>query len=161
MQRCMKSRQLQVVFTRGSVAESNSLIPLYHKILIYDNSFFFFGQGSTKSTSVNTQVGIDSFFKFSVSRSPICLKKNPICCGFTLLNRPHMLPIFSWYVAKIPPPPSHMFLVCCKMPPPPPPPPICYPYVLAAVNLVWTALQTTNAEVVATCTLTRLMFIKH
>ena len=34
MHRCVKSRQSQVAFARGSAAESSTLIPRYHKILI-------------------------------------------------------------------------------------------------------------------------------
>ena len=34
MHRCVKSRQSQVAFARGSAAESSALIPRYHKILI-------------------------------------------------------------------------------------------------------------------------------
>ena len=41
MHRCVKSRQLQAAFARGSAAESSSMIPRYHKILILCiNSFF-------------------------------------------------------------------------------------------------------------------------
>ena len=46
MHRCVKSRQSQVAFTRGSAAESSSMIPRYHKILILCIKgmvlFFFF-----------------------------------------------------------------------------------------------------------------------
>ena len=34
MHRCVKSRQSQVAFARGFAAESSTLIPQYHKILI-------------------------------------------------------------------------------------------------------------------------------
>ena len=47
MKRCVKSRQLQVAFARVFAAESISLIPWYHKILINDGSFFV--QGSACS----------------------------------------------------------------------------------------------------------------
>ena len=49
MHRCMKLRQLQVGFAHDSAAESSTLIPRYHKILILCISrlvLFFFVQGS-------------------------------------------------------------------------------------------------------------------
>ena len=50
MQRCVKSRQSQVAFARGSAAESSPLIHRYHNILILCIScmvlFFFFVPGS-------------------------------------------------------------------------------------------------------------------
>ena len=49
MHRCVKSRQSQVAFARGSAAESSALIPRYHKILILciNRMVLFFVQGST------------------------------------------------------------------------------------------------------------------
>ena len=50
MHRCVKSWQSQVAFARGPAAESSTLIPRYHKILILCicrmGFFFFFVQGS-------------------------------------------------------------------------------------------------------------------
>ena len=43
MHRCEKSQQSQVPFARGSAAESSTLIPRYHKILIlYINSMVLY-----------------------------------------------------------------------------------------------------------------------
>ena len=49
MHRCVKSRQLQVAFARGFAAESSTLIPRYHKILILciSSMVLFFVQGIT------------------------------------------------------------------------------------------------------------------
>ena len=57
MHRCVKSRQSQVAFARGSAAESSSMIPRYHKILILCiNSMvlFFFVRGSTRFATLSS-----------------------------------------------------------------------------------------------------------
>ena len=50
MHQCVKSRQPQVAFARGSAAESSSMIPRYHNTLILciKSMVLFFVQGSSK-----------------------------------------------------------------------------------------------------------------
>ena len=57
MHQCVTSRQSQVALARGSAAESSTLIPRYHKILILciSSMVLFFVQGgrSLKPTNLN------------------------------------------------------------------------------------------------------------
>ena len=64
MHRCVKSRQSQVAFARGFAAESSSLIPRYHKILILciNRMVLFFVQGSIYIYILACQPGVARAF---------------------------------------------------------------------------------------------------
>ena len=90
MHRCVKSRQSQVAFASGSAAESSSMIPRYHKILIlcinslHGSFFFFFVQGCIFSSYEEQNGWRASSLTIIFKRSPYVDVGFPVTYSFML-----------------------------------------------------------------------------